>query len=174
MELNSADTMSDPKYVDMSNPQVHESSNDYSETSADSDKDSNATYKAEWLKGEYAKAKLSKGLEKVSLGGNDNLYRTKEGQYWYVGKGPDGKSFKMQVQVDETTGEMTIVGKVYSDKAGSSKSYRKISIGSNDNIYITEEGQAWYVTDSYKAQIEIDVDTGEITVLDQHGDVDGK
>lgn len=36
-------------------------------------------------------------------------YRTAEGQYWYVGEGSDGKSFKMQVEVDEATGEITVL-----------------------------------------------------------------
>jgi len=129
---------------------------------------------AKRVKGDYAMAKGSKGLEKVSIGDNENLYRTAEGELWYVGEGPDGRSFKMQVQVDEATGEMSIVGKVYNDKGGGSESYQKMSIGGNDNIYITEEGRAWYVTDGYKAQVEIYEATGTITVIEQHGDGDDK
>ena len=146
----------------------------YAEVPEPEEEPSEEYVEAKPVKGDYAKAKGSKGLEKVSIGDNENLYRTAEGELWYVGEGPDGRSFKMQVQVDEATGEMSIVGKVYSDKAGGSESYRKMSIGGNDNILITEEGQAWYVTDGYKAQVEIDDATGTITVIEQHGDGDDK
>jgi hypothetical protein len=173
-ESETLDHELDPQYADLPESEEQEPPDDY----AESGKNSKAFSKSKLSKADYAKAKGwdSGGLEKVSIGDNENFYRTAEGEYWYVGEGPDGKSFKMQmqVQVDEATGEMTIVGKVYSNKAGSSASPRKISIGEGDNVYITEKGQTWYVTDDYKAQVEIDDTTGEITVIEQHGDVDGK
>ncbi len=45
-------------------------------------------------------------------------------------------------------------------------------MGGNDNIHITDEGQAWYVTEGSKSRVEIDDSTGEITVLEQYGDDD--
>ena len=58
-------------------------------------------------------------------------------------------------------------------KAKDSGGLQKISMGGDDNVYITEEGQTWYVTEGSKARVEIDDSTGEITVLQQYGD-DGK
>lgn len=110
-----------------------------------------------------------KGLEKIALSDDENLYITEKGETWYTGKGPDGKPTKMRVEIDEATGEMTVVGKVY----GGSQGLQKISMGGNDNIYITGEGQTWYVTEGSKSRVEIDDNTGEITVLEQYGD-DGK
>jgi len=65
---------------------------------------------------------------------------------------------------------MAVVGRVYGGKSGGP---RKISMGGNDNVYITEEGQTWYVTQGSKSRVEVDDSTGEITVLEQYGD-DGK
>lgn len=124
------------------------------------------------LKGDYAKAKGkgAGGLERISLGDNENLYITAKGETWYTGKDADGNPTKMQVQIDEATGEMTVVGRVYGGKSGGPQ---RVSMGGNDNIYITEEGQTWYVTQGSKSRVEVDDSTGEITVLEQYGD-DGK
>ena len=121
-------------------------------------------------KGDYAKAKGSKGLQKISMGDNENLYITGEGKLWYVSEGPDGKTIKMQVQINETTGEMTVVD-VGGGKSGGSQ---PIPMGDGYNMYITEEGQSWYVGDGSKARVEVDDNTGEITVLEQYGGEDGK
>ena len=94
-ESATVDNEPEPQYVEVPEPKDEIFVDDYPEPKS--------------LKGDHAKAKGSKGLEKVSIGDNENLYRTAEGEYWYVGEGPDGKSFKMQVQVDEATGEMTII-----------------------------------------------------------------
>jgi len=59
--------------------------------------------------GDYAKSEGSKGLEKVSLSDYENLYITEEGEHWYVSEQPDGSSSKMQVLIDDTTGEVTVV-----------------------------------------------------------------
>jgi hypothetical protein len=122
------------------------------------------------VKGDYAKAKGSKGLQKISLGDNENLYITGNGETWYVSEGPDGKTIKMQVQIDETTGEMTVID-VGGGKSGGPQ---PIPMGDGYNMYITEEGQSWYVGDGSKARVEVDDNTGEITVLEQYGGDDDK
>jgi hypothetical protein len=126
------------------------------------------------FKGGFVKAKGPKGLEKISLGDNENLYITKEGQTWYTGKGPDGTTFKMQVQIDEATGEMTIVGKIFSGKSDGSQGLQKISMGGNDNLYITKEGELWYTSEGSKSRVEIDEATGEVTVIEQYSGSDDK
>ncbi len=85
----------DPQYADALDSAEEAPSEDYSE--------------AKSFKGNYAKAKGSKGLEKISMGDNENLYITGEGELWYVSKGPDGKTTKMQVQIDDATGEITVI-----------------------------------------------------------------
>jgi hypothetical protein len=121
-------------------------------------------------KGDYAKAKGSKGLQKISMGDNKNLYITGNGETWYVSEGPDGKTTKMQVQIDEATGEMTVVDV----SGGKSGGLQPIPMGDGYNMYVTEEGQNWYVGDGSKARVEVDDNTGEITVLEQYGGEDDK
>ena len=106
----------------------------------------------------------SKGLEQISLSDNENLYRTKNGELWYVSKQPDGETVKMRVHVDETTGEMIFVDA----KSGGSQNLQKISLGNNENLYITEEGQTWYVGSGSKSRVQIDDTSGEITVLEEY------
>jgi hypothetical protein len=117
------------------------------------------------VKGDYAKAKGSKGLQKISMGDNENLYITGEGKLWYVSKGPDGKTTKMQVQINEATGEMTVIDV----SGGKSGGPQPIPMGDGYNMYITEEGQSWYVGDGSKARVEVDDNTGEINILEQYG-----
>ena len=112
-----------------------------------------------------AKAKGSKGLQKISMGDNENLYITGDGKLWYVSEGPDGKTTKMQVQIDEATGEMTVIDV----SGGKSGGPQPISMGDGYNMYITDEGQSWYVGDGSKARVEVDDNTGKITVLEQYG-----
>jgi len=122
------------------------------------------------IKGGYAKAKGSKGsLEKIALGENENLYITGKGETWYVAEGPDGKTTKTRVEYNQATGEVTIV-----ESPGKSGGLQKISMGGSDNIYITDEGETWYVTEGAKSRVQIDKATGEITVLEQYGGDDGK
>ena len=128
-------------------------------------------------KGDYAKSKGSKGLQKISMGDNENLYITGEGKLWYVSEGPDGKTTKMQVQIDEATGEMTVVDWGDYAKSGGSGGTQRISMGDNDNLYITQEGELWYTSEQgsgSKAQVEIDDTTGEITVIEQFSNGDDK
>ncbi len=132
---------------------------------------------AKSFKGDYAKSKGSKGLEKISMGENDNLYITGEGELWYVSKGPDGKTTKMQLQIDDATGEMTVVDWGDYAKSDGSEGMQRISMGDNDNLYFTQEGGLWYTSEEgsgYKAQVEIDDTTGEITVIEQFSGDDDK
>lgn len=115
----------------------------------------------------YAKSKGAKDLEKISLGDSENLYRTAEGQLWYVTKQPDGNSVKMQVYIDEATGEIAIVDA----KSKGSKGLEKVALSDSENLYITEEGEQWYVSKQSdgsvsKMQVQIDNTTGEVTVVD--------
>ncbi len=86
---------------------------------SDSDEDASWDYLAEAksLEDDYAKSEGSKGLEKISLGDFENLYITGEGELWYVIEQPDGKTGKMQVQIDEITGEFIAVGSGYYAKS---------------------------------------------------------
>lgn len=144
-------------------------SDENSEAHTDPDKDGKALSMTKSSKG-------SKGLEKISMGDNEDLYITGEGELWYVSKGPDGKTTKMQVQIDETTGEMTVVD-ISGGKSGGSGGTQRISMGDNDNLYITQEGELWYTSEQgsgSKAHVEIDDTTGEITVIEQFGGEDDK
>lgn len=144
-------------------------SDDYADTLAYSGKKGKAASQAKLSKGDKAKAKGSKsGLEKISLAENEDLYITHEGRLVYVGRGTDGQTVKMQVQIDEATGEMRVVSKAENAKSAGAKNMQKISMGGDDAVYITEEGQTWYVTEGSKARVEMDNSTGEITVLEQY------
>ena len=145
----------EPQYAEVPEPE-EEPSEDYSE--------------AKSSKGDYAKAKGkgSGGLQKISLGENENLYITAKGETWYTGKDADGNPTKMRVEIDEATGEMTVIGGV---KSGGPQ---RISMGDGYDMYVTEEGQTWYVGGGSKSRVEVDDNTGEITVLEQYGGDDDK
>ena len=147
----------EPQYAVVAEPEVEKPVEDYLETKL--------------LKGDYAKVKGKKGLEKISLGENENLYITAKGETWYVAKGPEVKTTKMRIQIDETTGEMTVVAVKGGDKSGV---LQRVSMGDGYDMYITEEGQTWYVGGGAKSRVEIDDSTGEITVLEQYGAGDDK
>lgn len=128
-------------------------------------------------KGDYAKSKGSKGLKKISMGDNEDLYITRKGELWYVSKGPDGKTTKMQVQIDDATGEMTVVDWGDYVKSDGSRGLEQVSLSEYENLYITQEGGLWYTSEQgsgYKAQVEIDDTTGEITVIEQFSGDDDK
>ncbi len=172
VETESDNNPADPQTVDdepkqqyalASEPDEETPSDENFEAHTDTDKEEKAVSKAK-------SSKKSKGLEKISIGNNENLYITKEGELWYTGKGPDGKPFKMQVHIDETTGEMNVIN------IGGSKSggLQPIPMGDGYNMYITDEGQTWYVGGGSKARVEVDDLTGEITVLEQYGGENGK
>ena len=92
----------DPQYAYASESDKETPSDEHSEAHTDSGKDGKAVSMTKSFKG-------SKDLEKISMGDNDNLYITQEGELWYVSKGPDGSITKMQVHIDQTTGEMNII-----------------------------------------------------------------
>ncbi len=79
---------------------------------------------------------------------------------------PDGAKHEAN---NQATGEITSV-----ERAGKSGGPQPIPMGDNEKIYITEEGQTWYVGSGSKARVEINDTTGEITVLEQYGGDDGK
>ncbi len=161
VESDTVDNEPDPQYADVSDSDEEAPLDDYSE--------------AKSFKGDYARSKGSKkGPEEISMGDGANLYITAKGEYWYVGEGPDGKTTKKQVQIDETTGEMTVVDRGDHAKSKGSQGLERISMGDNENIYITEEGQTWYVGSGSKARVEIDDNTGEITIIEQFGGDGGK
>lgn len=162
-ELDTVDAWPDPQYADASKIDEEVPLEDYS--------------KAKPSKGNYAKAKGSKGLEKISMGDNDNLYITGEGELWYVSKGPDGKTTKIQLQINDVTGEITVVDWGDYAKSGALEGIQRISMGDNDNLYITQEGELWYTSEQgsgSKAHVEIDDTTGEITFIEQFSGHDDK
>jgi len=166
---------SEPQPLIMEESYKAAASDDYADTLAYSNKNGKAPSKAKFSKGDKARTKGSKGgLEKISLGENENLYITQEGRLVYVGRGADGQAVKMQVQIDEDTGEMRVVTKADNAKSAGSKQMQKISVGGDDAVYITEEGETWYVSEGSKARVKIDDSTGEITVLEQYGGDDDK
>ena len=75
----------------------------------------------------------------------------------------------MQVQVDGT-GDMIIVGGGnYADSQGS-KDLQRISVGDREDLYLTGEGQVWYVSQqpdgsTNKVQLEEDI-VDEINIVD--------
>ena len=141
-----------------------------SEENTDSAKYDKAVSKAKSFKGGYAKSEGKKGLKQISLSDNDNIYITEKGEAWYVSKQPDGKTVKMRVQVDDTTGEITAVSGGYDGKSEGSQGLQRIPMGEYENIYITGEGELWYTSElpdgsSAKVQLEEDI-TGEINIVD--------
>jgi len=114
-------------------------------------------------KKDYAKGK--KDLEKISLGDNENLYVTGEGELWYV----SGK-VKMQVELDETTGQMNVVN-IYDGNSQDSEGLERISMSDNEDLYITGEGDLWHVSrqpdgSTIKNRALIDETTGEMILID--------
>jgi len=77
----------------------------------------------------------------------------------------------MQVQIDKTTGEMTIVGGGNYAKSEGSQGLQRISMGDCEDLYITGEGQLWYVSEqpdgsTAKMQLQTENINGEITIVD--------
>jgi len=168
------DVEPDPQYANASDSDEETPSEDDSEAHADSVKQGKTVSKAKSFKGEYAKFTDSKGMEKISLGDYENLYRTGEGELWYVSEQPDGKTMKMQVQIDDR-GEMTVVGG--GAKSEGSQGLRRISVGDREDLYMTGEGQIWYVSEqpdgsTVKMQLETDDTIGEIDIVEERATKD--
>jgi hypothetical protein len=161
----------DLQYVDGSDWDEEMFIDVYSEMNTDSIKYDKAISMTKSFKGDYVKAEGKKDLKKISLSDHENLYLTKEAEAWYVSEQPDGSTAKIQVQINEYTGELTAVdGDYYVKSEGSQGPYR-IPMGENEDIYLTEEGQVWYVTEqpdgsTAKIQVQVDDNTDEITVVD--------
>jgi hypothetical protein len=131
-----------PEYLDDSDRDEQSISDDYSQAYDNSDESGKVILKAGSLKNEYAQAKGLESFEKISLSDYEELYFSKEGESWYVSKERDGSTTKMQVQIDDDTGKFTVVDGGYYAKQ---EPYR-IPMTDNEDIYLTEEGQTWYVS----------------------------
>jgi len=164
-------TKPDPQYANASDWDEEAPPDDYSKAHTDSGKQGKAVSRAKSFKGDYAKAKGSKKLEKISLGDNEKLYITGGGELWYVNKQPEGKAVKMQVQIDNNTGEMNIVGGGDYARSEGSKGLQRISVGDREDLYMTGEGQLWYVSEqpdgsTAKMQLQTENIDGEINIVD--------
>jgi hypothetical protein len=156
-ESDTGDPEPEPQYTELPEPGEEAPIDDYAKPP--SSKDDVAK----------AKGKGVKGLQEISWGENENLYITAEGETWYVVEGADGKTTKMRVQIDEHTGEMSVV-----ESADTSGGLQPIPMGDGYNMYVTEEGETWYVGGGTKSRVEIDDSTGEVTVLEQYSGDDDK
>ena len=168
-DSHTVDAELDPQYAYASESDKETPSDEYSEAHTDSGKDGKAVSMTKSFKGDYAKSKGSKGLEKISMGDNEDLYITGEGELWYVSKRPDGSIAKMQVHIDETTGEMIVVDS--GGKSEGSQGLEKISMSDNEDLYITGEGDLWYTSEQpdsseTKSRAVIDETTGEMILID--------
>ena len=146
----------------------------YSEEDKDPIKYDKAISKTKSFKDGYAKSAGKSGLQKISLSNNENIFITEKGEAWYVSKGSGGEITKMQVQVDDYSGRITGVGGGYYGKSEGSQGPRRIPMGDNEDIYLTDEGETWYVSEqpdgsTAKAQLEEDID-GELTIVDDGKD----
>jgi len=155
------DAEPDQQHANASDWQEQAPFDDYSEAQNKSDESVKAVSKAKSFKDDLAKTKGSKSLEKISLSDHEDLYFSKEGEFWYVSKEPDGSTTKMQVQVDKVTGELTAVDGGYYAKSEGSLDLHRIPMSDNEDIYINKEGQAWYVSeqpDGSTAKIQLKPD----------------
>ena len=161
-DSHTVDAELDPQYAYASESDKETPSDEHFEAHTDSGKDGKAVSMTKSFKGDYAKSKGSKGLEKISMGDNEDLYITGEGELWYVSKEADGSTTKMQVQVDNT-GEMTVVDGGYYAKSEGSQGPQRISVSDREDLYLTAEGETWYVSEqpdgsTTKVQLEEDID----------------
>jgi hypothetical protein len=146
----------EPQQANVSNPDESESWDYLSE--------------AKPFEGGYAKSEGLKGLEKISLGDYENLYITGDGELWYVIEQPDGKTGKVQVQIDKTTGEFTTIGGGYYAISEGSQGLQRISAGKNEDIYLTGNDELWYVSElpdgsTAKMQLRTENLDGEMTIV---------
>ena len=108
-DSHTVDAELDPQYAYASESDNETPSDEDSEAHTDSGKAGKAVSMTKSFKGDYAKSKGSKGLVKISMSDNEDLYITGEGELWYVSEQPDGSGTKSQVLIDETTGEMIVI-----------------------------------------------------------------
>ncbi|MGD8501357.1 MAG: hypothetical protein PVJ86_11965 [Phycisphaerales bacterium] len=172
-DSHAVDVEPDPQPANASDSDVDAEPDPQHANTSDSDEEAPFDYysKPKSSNGNYAKSEGSKELERISLGDYENLYITGEGELWYVSEQPDGSTAKMQLYTENINGEITIVGIVDSGKSEGSEGLEKVSLGDYENLYITGEGELWYVSEQpggsgTKMQVQIDDITGEITVVD--------
>jgi len=151
------DAEDDIQYTDEPFGDEQASADEYDESKTDMGKKDKALFKTESFKGDYANAEGKKDHQKISLGEFEDLYITKEGEYWYVSEQPDGSTTKMQLKIDDYTDELIAVGGGFY----ANQEPQRILIGDREDIYLTEEGEAWYVSeqpdgDTLKMQVQID------------------
>jgi len=113
----------------------------------------------------------SKVIQKIPLGENEELYITADGKLWSVSKQPDGSVVKMQVEIDEATGEIRVLDIANGGKADASKEPQRIPMGDDVSIYIGDDGRLWSVTkqpdgSTTKVEVAYDETTGDFYVLD--------
>jgi hypothetical protein len=138
-----ADTEPDPQDTKESFWDEQALADEYAEAKTDSGKKDKAAFKTKSFKSSYVKSGGKKGPQEISLGDNANIYITEKGEAWFVSEQPDGKTTKMQVQIDGYTGDFIAVGDGYSSKQGP----QRISMSDSEDIYLTDEGEAWYVSE---------------------------
>lgn len=117
-----------------------------------------------------AKLEDSKVIQKIPMGENEELYFTADGKIWSVSKQPDGSVVKMQVHIDEATGEIRVLD-IADGKPEVSKNLQKVTMGDNVDIYIGDDGRLWSVTKQpdgsvTKMEVAYDETTGDVYVLD--------
>ena len=169
-ESYTIDDEQDLQYADASDWDEQAPSDDYSKENTDSVKYDKAFSNTKSFKGGYAKSEGKNGLQIISLGDNANIYITEKGEAWYVSKEADGSTSKMQVQVDGIAGDITLIGSGYYGKSEGSQGPQRISMSDSEDIYLTEEGETWYVSEqpdgsTAKVQLEEDV-IGEIDIVE--------
>ena len=152
-----ADNESDPQDTEESFWDEQAPSEDYYEEHTNPIKYDKAAIKTESFKGGYAKSVEKKGLKKISLGDYEDLYISEKGEAWYVSEGLGGDVTKMQVQIDDYTGELIAIGGGFYAK----QEPQRIPLGEREDIYLTDEGEAWYVSEqpdgeTVKMQVPID------------------
>ncbi len=130
-----------------------------------------ATPKPETAKSAPSKPEDSKVIQKIPLGDGEELYITADGKLWSVSKQPDGSVVKMQVEIDEATGEIRVLEFADGGKAEVSKNLQRIPMGDNVDIYIGDDGRLWSVTKQpdgsvTKMEVVYDETTGDVYVVD--------
>lgn len=161
----------DSQYADVSDWDEQTPSDDDSKAHTDPVNYDKDVSKTKSFKGGYAKSGDTKASQKISLSKYENLYLTKEGEAWYVSEQPDGSTAKMQVQVDEATGKLTAVGRGYYAKSEGSLNLQRISMGKNEDLYLTGNDELWYVSElpdgsTAKMQLQTENINGEMTIVD--------
>jgi hypothetical protein len=101
-----------PQYSEMPDRDEQKPSNDYVEEYTDLGK-YDKTISVTWpYKDDNSKSEGTKDFQRIPLSYYEDLYINEEGKLWYVNENPNGSVDKMQLQIDEMTGVIT-VGEIY-------------------------------------------------------------